>query len=524
MNAETKNDLFKWTGIVALLAILSKLLGFLRETSIAYAFGAGLETDAYFMAILIPTLVFQTLQTYAVKAFLPIYGSMHQPREKQAFTNTFALLVLLTLGGVLLLIQLFTPQIVTLLAPGFEGEAATLTVKLMRLASAALLFMGLSSIAASYLHAHHLFLGPALIGVPFNLIIIGGALLAGAYFGISGLAVVTVAAYGSKVLIQLPWVLKKGFSLRVGVDWRHPGIRELRKILPPILFAGAAAELKALTDRIFATLLPVGGVSALNYAARVRIMPIALFVTPLATVFYPTLVDLAAAKKFDEFKNTFAQGLGVIIFLYLPISAGFLALGEPIIRLVFERGAFDTEATAVTALMLVVFSIGMVGEAVQQLVVRAFFAIKDFRTPMLVTFGVAGLNLALNAVLINPLQHAGLALATSICFLIGSGLSLYLLRRKIGSLHGKVLLQGFLRSLLAASLMGGALYRGADAWRSAWQPVGFTEQAIQLGALIGGGAALYFGLAWLLKVREMRITLELAGRLRQKLIGKLKSK
>lgn len=494
-------QMVKWAGIIAVITAASKVFGFARESAVAYVFGTGMEADSYYFVTGILVTLFSMFHQSIVNAFLPVYGGLRKRGDSLTFVNTFLMLLLVTLMVLTLILLIFTTEIVNLLTT-FEGEGFLLTVRLMQIMGPSIIVMGLSGLATGFLHAHHSFLAPSLIGFPHSIIIIIGSLIISKNYGIHSLAVITLFGYLSQFIIQLPWVFRNGYSIKTGIDMRHKGLREMSTILPPLLIAGSIGEIKGLIDRAFATTVS-GGVSTLNYAARIRALPLGLLILPLITVLYPALVDLSATNDADRFKLIISKGISVITFLTLPIAVGTIVLGQPIVRLLFERGAFSASSTTVTTNVLTFYALGIYAEALQQLLTRSFFAVKNTRIPMKIGLITIILNIVMNYFLLNIMGVSGLALSTSICFFIGAGISLMMLQREIGSINSRGIIIEAVKSLFAAIIMGVAIAKLLLWSNAVWQASLFVFQAIQLFVFISLGASIYFLLAWVLKIKSM---------------------
>ena len=244
-----------------------------------------------------------------------------------------------------ILLVIFAPVLVRLVAPGFQGETYQITVIMSRILLPGLFFMGLSGLSSGILHTKKNFIVPALPAYPSNLIIIVFTIYFGARYGVVGVAWATIVAFASQFLIQLPAIVKIGVFQKEKLLWGHPGIKKMAVVIPPVIFGGAALELKSIVDRIFGSLLPEGSIAALNYANRIFLLPNGILVVALLTVLYPTLVELSMENKLSEFKKTLRQGLGLITLFVFPMMVGMILLRQPIVRLLFERGAFDVVAT-----------------------------------------------------------------------------------------------------------------------------------------------------------------------------------
>ncbi|MFW0860874.1 MAG: murein biosynthesis integral membrane protein MurJ [Dethiobacter sp.] len=503
----SSRTIFKWTGIVAGLLAFSRLLGFLREAAIAYRFGVSAETDAYMAAVVLPQLLFLSFNDSIKTAFIPVYGECHRERAGQslALTSFVILTVMLTFLSVALVIS--APWVVRLVAPGFSGEKYESTVVMARILLPGLLFMGLSGISSGILHTKRNFIVPAVPAYASNLIIIGTALFLGMRYGIIGLAWGTAVGFASQFLTQLPAVARHGV-FQGKFDLRHPGLRKMALVLPPILLGGAAIEIKTLVDRMFASLLPDGSLTALSFASRIYLLPNGIVVLALLTVIYPMLVQLNVERKMTEFKDILRQGTGLIILLILPIMVGLLLLREPVVRLIFERGEFEMLATAKTASALAFYSIGLLPLGIMLLIKRAFFALKDTRTPMLTMVFTGLLNILFNWLLINPLGLGGIALGTSLAVYAGAAGLLLLLRLKIGGFAGRQLWFTLQKSSLAALLLGLVVLFGSNFLTGGSS----FRQALELVILISLGAAVYLLAAYLLRIEELAVLIRIIRR------------
>ena len=501
---EQNRALFQWTAVIMLLNLGSRLLGFGREMAIAYSFGATAEVDAYVVAMLIPTIFYVSVREAVRTVFITVYGRYKDSEhDRHLLLNTVALLLAAVLIVVFVLAATFTPQLIRVIAPGFDAGTLETAVYLMRILLPATVFLGLAGLFAGYLHSHHRYLAPALVGVPFNLFIIASALYGAHYLGIEGLAVGSLLGFLSMFFIQLPATLRLGLAPRRGLSLQHPGIKQMGGLLTPVVISTAALELKQLIDRSFASTLPEGYVAVVNYAERVFNLPYNIVILALLTVLYPTLVEHYSRGDTTRFKEDLNLSLRVTAFMMLPMLAGLAVLSEPIIRLVFERGAFGAGDTASTAYALVFFSLGLLGLGLRFLLDRAFIVMYDTRTPMLATLFMVALNVVLNFVLIGPLQQGGIALATSLSLTAGSAVLAVILHRRMKPLGWLRFFKTLLRSAAAAAVMAVALWYLYPLLQESWSPESFTGQALQMALLIGGGGLLYFAITALLKAEEL---------------------
>jgi peptidoglycan biosynthesis protein MviN/MurJ (putative lipid II flippase) len=292
----------------------------------------------------------------------------------------------------------------------------------------------------------------------------------------------------------------------------HPGVKEIAVLTVPVLIGLISAELNLVVDRILASGLAEGSISALNYAARLKSMPEGLFAVSLLTVFYPQLSRLAADGRIDKFKENINRAASGVVFLLLPMTAGFLALNRPMVEVLFQRGAFDARAAALTSEALFYYAIGLTFTALSALLVRAFYSLEDTRTPLKVSFIAVGLNIILNLLLIGPMAHAGLALATSLAGGSMFFLNFLLLRRKIGPLGAKDFLLQTGKYSVASLIMGATLWFVSQHLAAFWAAAPFLERASVLLALIVAGALIYGGLTSFFGSREMRFIYDIVRR------------
>jgi putative peptidoglycan lipid II flippase len=499
----SSRTILKWTGIVTVLLVVSRVLGLFREVAIASRFSVSLEADAYMAAAVLPTILYVAFNDAIKTAFIPVYGEYHKSdRGHELVVTSFVILgVLLTVVSALLVY--FAPILVRLLFIGFTGEKYAITVVMARILLPNLVFMGLAGLCSGILHTKRNFVVPAIPAYSSNLIIMFTAIFLGARYGILGLAWGTTVGFASQFFVQLPSVAKHGV-FRGKLDLRHPGLIKMGRVLPPVLLGGAAIEVKSVVDRLFGSLLPDGAISSLSYANRIYLMPNGILILALLTVMYPTLVELSAEGKMKDFKDTFRQGAGLIVVVMLPIMVGLVILREPLVRMIFERNQFDPAATALTATALGFYGISLLPLGIMLLIKRTFFSLKDTLTPMLLMVVMQILNIFFNWILIKPLGHGGIALGTSLAVYLGTAGLAFLLWRKIGAFGGHLLIATVKKSLLATLVMGALVAYGMR-----FLPPGGLSHALALFIVIGFGAIVYLGIIYKLQVEELDFALDM---------------
>lgn len=295
---------------------------------------------------------------------------------------------------------------------------------------------------------------------------------------------------------------------------RHnPGIRRVGVLILPAIVGASVGELNTLVDRILASGLPEGSVSALNYANRLMQLAPSIVGMPLVTVIYPTLATMAARNDRSGLSRSLAEALGLMHLMLIPIAIGVSALSEPLVRIVFERGVFDAIATEETAWALLFYSLGIAAFSMHYLVSRAFFALQDTTTPMILGIVAVGVNVVLNLLLVRPLRQGGLALASTIASFVCLIAGIWAFRRKSAvGFPARRLLSTVARTGLSSVVMGVVVLVAHRRIQSALSWHGSFVELIALGMVVALGAAVYFLMVWVLRVPELALVLDIARR------------
>ncbi|HBT47827.1 MAG TPA: murein biosynthesis integral membrane protein MurJ [Peptococcaceae bacterium] len=493
-------------GLVLVLNLLSRVLGFVRDAAIAAQFGAGPATDAYMVAYTIPyflqtilgmaflTVMVPTLTTYLVR------GEREQGWQVASALGTWTALSLtaLSLLGIAL-----SPRLVPILAPGFPPAVEDLAVHLTRIMFLSLPFMGTGMMISGILNAGRYFASPALAPALSNLIIIATALFFGSLYGIEGLAAGTVISFVAFLAVQLPDLYRMGFRYTWRPDYRHPVVRRVGVYLLPVIFSLAVNQLYLATNRFFASQLAPGSITALDVGIRLVSLPLGVFVSAVSTAVFPALSEEAALGRREAMAYLSQRGLSLVTLGVVPAAAGLIILREPLVRVVFERGAFGPAATLMTAEVVYYASWGLLAQAAQPILMRSFYALGDVRTPALAGVISVGLNAGLSALLVRPLGHGGLALSNSLAATFYVLVLYCILKGRLPELDTSFLLRSMGRTLLAAGGMGLAAW-GAGRWLGLFDPAqGLWELGGKVLAVTGGSAGLFLVLARFLGVEEI---------------------
>jgi putative peptidoglycan lipid II flippase len=500
----------KAAGVVGAATLLSRILGFVRDVVVAWFFGAGLAADAFFVAFRIPNLLRRLFAEGSLTiSFVPVFTEyLYSRGDKEAFRLARSCWWLLTLIllAVSLLGILVAPWIVRIIAPGFFAvpEKFALTVLLTQIMFPYIFFIGLVALAMGILNALGHFAAPALAPVLLNVAMIGSVALISPYLEKPslGLAIGVMIGGALQLALQIPFLIRKGFHLMVKGPLYHSAVKRIALLMTPAVFGAAVYQINIFVGTLLASLLPEGSVSYLYYADRLVQFPLGVFAIALATAVLPSLSRQAATGDMEGLRSSFSHALRLVFFITIPALVGLIVLREPIVRLLFERGAFDPTTTDMTAMALLYYAVGLWAFSGVRIVVATFYALQDTKTPVKMAVISLLANIILSVLLMGPMRHGGLALATS----LASGLNLMLLvlalKKRLGRIGGRDILQSAVKSTMSAALMGTMIL-----FVTKWVAPQTVSGSWYLLTLVGGGVAVgavfYLGVAWLFKCPEV---------------------
>jgi len=419
-----------------------------------------------------------------------------------------ALFVLCVVSG---LGMLLAPWIVRVMAPGWTADPplVALAGSLTRIMFPYLLLVGLAALAMGALNAQHRFftaaLGPAVVNLAMILAVVG---LAGRMSPpIFSLAVGVLVGGAGQFLVQLPELTRLGVPLRPSSEWRHPAVRTIAARLWPAVFALAAVQVTVLVNTLLASLLPQGTVSYLYYADRVMEFPLGVFGIALATAVLPGMAAQSARGEHRGLTETLGFALRLSAFIAVPAAVGLLALGHPIVRLLFQRGEFSAGDALATTQALVGYAVGLPAFSATRIAAQTFYALGDTRTPLWAGLASVAANVALAVALMWPLQHAGLSLASSLSAYVNLFLLCWLLRQRLGPLGGRETLVSLARTCLASAALWIWCWLVRGRLGTGWEGALYTVGALVAGALV------YVAAAAVVRAPELRA---LVGMLRRR--------
>ncbi len=492
-------NLLKALAAVSSMTLLSRILGFVRDTVIARTFGAGLLTDAFFVAFKIPNLLRRLFAEGAFsQAFVPILAE-YKNRQGQDATRLLVSQVGSALTLVLVLVALVgvlaAPWVAYVSAPGFRAdpEKFALTVTLLRITFPYIIFISLVALAAGILNTYSRFSVPAFAPVLLNVAMIGAALWLAPYFDPPVLALGWGVALGG--VLQLAWMLphlaRIGMLPSPTLRFNDPGVRRILTLMAPATLGVSVAQISLLINTIFASFLVTGSVSWLYYADRLMEFPAGMLGVALGTILLPSLAKHYADDSPAEYSRLLDWGLRLTLLLALPASAALAVLAVPLIASLFHYGAFTAHDVSMTQQALVAYSLGLLGLILVKVLAPGFYARQNIRTPVKVALFTLAATQLMNLAFIRPFGHAGLALAIGLGACLNAGLLLHLLK-KHGIYQPQPGWTGYiLRVVLAVMLMAALLFYGMGP-ASWWLAAGLGERLLRLTVLVGAGAGVYF--------------------------------
>jgi putative peptidoglycan lipid II flippase len=517
----TRRRLARSTALFSLATLLSRVVGLFREVVVRRYFGIEGPINTFTVAFQVPNLVRALVADSALSAaFVPIFSEMLEKGDRARawrVASTIFWLMLLGLGGITALFMLLAPWVMRPF--GYDGAEQDLVVGLARVLFPIVVLLGLSGVVVGILNSYEQFTVPALTPVLWNLAIIG-ALVVGVPRTDSPSAALYVYAGGVvagtliQLLVPVPWLRGLDGRLRVAIDVRDPAVKRVFALMIPVTLGIGLINFNLLVDTFFAAryIDPLLAPSAIDAAFRIYMLPQGIFAVAVATVLFPALSRLAARADTDGFRETISSGLRQIGFLLLPASAVTAVLSVPIVRLLYERGAFGDEETTIVAQGLAAFVIGLTFNGTMLMLNRAFFSLQNAWIPTAVALGNLVLNAALDAALFR-VGIWGIPLATSIVNIAGTVALLILLRRRLGRLQGRQTIDAYVRTAVASGLAAAVAFGtwyGLDQWLG--RSLGAQIASVGLGVTLA--VAAFLGAARILRIQELDALLSLLRRSR----------
>ncbi|MCJ7814200.1 MAG: murein biosynthesis integral membrane protein MurJ [Candidatus Atribacteria bacterium] len=507
---ETKHKIVKYAGIVIIATIFCRILGLGREIVISNRFGAGIETDAFFIAFMIPNLLRSFLGEGALNsAFIPIfteYLTNHDRKKAEYFARNVLNILMIILIIIIMLGIWGAPLLINIIAIGFKSNVYKyqLAVNLTRIMFPYIGFVAVAALFMGILNSYDHFLAPALAPAMLNISVIILALTLSYKYGVYSIAWGIILGGIGQALVQIPVLIRQKLKYNFTVDFSDPGVKKLLKLLIPAMIGLAITEINVVVDRTIASTLIDGSISALYYSNRLVQFPLGVFGIAISIAIFPTLAKHIAKNNIPEFKKSLLFGLRMLLFTTIPSAVGLIILKDSMIRLIYEHGTFNRVATNMTASALLYYSIGLFAYACVRLITMSFYALKDAKTPVKIGIYIVFINIALDLILVRYLAHSGLALATSVAAILNLIILLKVLKDRIGTIELKPQTLFLMKIVISSIFLGLICVLINNYFGSVLDLNNKYNQLIQVIVSIFSGSTVYLISCYMLDVKEVR--------------------
>lgn len=453
----------KSTGIiVSCVMLLSKLFGMLRDIIIASMYGTSTnEAIAFSTASRIPLLFFDiALGTAVTSAFIPIYNEFIAANDRKSaneFASRFIILVLIITSSMAVLGMVFSDSFVRVIAGGLNGGQSELSSVLVRILFPVIAFTGVAFCFVGILQSEGNFVIPALISLVSNLFLIIYLLIFKDKFGVAGVAVAMLFGWFLQIIIQVPSLQKSEFIFKIRNPFKSDAIKRVCLLSLPIIISAWVQPINTMININLSSGLNNGeAITALDYANKLYIILVGVVAYTITNLTFPSISRMASKNDLYGYSETVSKSISYCVFVIAPVMVGFIVLAEPIIRLFYERGQFTSDSTYLTSRALVCYSFGMIGYGLTEIMNKSFYALKDGKTPMIVSCIGIGLNMFISVISINVFDAGFEVLAIAAAFssnFIGI-VMLLILNKKTEKILSLTLLKCVSKSLVSALVMG----------------------------------------------------------------------
>lgn len=497
------------------MTMISRVFGFVRDIVMASVFGAGVAFDAFSVAFKIPNFMRRLFAEGSFsQAFVPVLAEYQKKKtqdEMREFLNAMCGTLGLALLGVTILGMLGAPWIIRLFAPGFEtaGPRYDLAVTMLRITFPYLFLISLTAFSGAILNTHSRFWVAAFTPVFFNLCMIGAALWISPKFTtpIVGLAWGVMAAGVVQLIFQWPFLKQLRLLPKPKIDFRDPGVKRVLKLMVPALFGVSVGQINLLVDTLFASLLVVGSVSWLYYSDRLMEFPLGVFGVAISTVILPHLSRHHASQSKESYSMTIDWGLRAVLLVGVPAGVALALMSGPMLSALFQHGHFSGYDVLMAQQSLTAFAIGITPFMLVKVLAAGFYAKQDLRTPVKVGVVAMIANTVLNIILIWPLAHAGIALATSLAAVVNSGCLFWMLKKRGHYVPRQGWRSFSLRILFANTVLAVWLWVGVGSVDN-WINETLSWRTSHIVFLFLTAIPLYFAALWLAGLRPRHLMLQ----------------
>ncbi len=442
-----KNKTVNTVLLVIYLTVFAKLFGLARDMLIGYRYGTSVESDAYFAAYRMTITIFLSIGSAITATVIPFVVQYIKGRDNEKLFNfTGNIMTVLFAAGALIagIGFVFAPIYTKLIAIGFEGEKLGLTVSIVRIFFPVIILVPLVYSFISFLQSKGKFGVTSLVSIPYNLILITYLIVFNSSLGVKGLAYATLIGWMGQLLLLLIFSRKESFRykpvFKINREMKH-----IFGLMLPILFSSAVYNINILVDSSIASTLADGQLASLNYANIAYTAVATTMIFGISTVLFPQFSTLVAENRIDEMKKRISKAVRVMIFIFMPVMFGILAINKELVQVLYQRGTFDISSVNSTSAALGFYVVGMVGFSIQELSNKVFYAFKDTKTPFYTSLASVAINITLDLILVKIMGIRGLALATSIAVTLNALAMLYLIQKRIGRFEKKEILIQFLK-------------------------------------------------------------------------------
>jgi putative peptidoglycan lipid II flippase len=505
----TRHALARSTLLVMAATLGSALLGFGREVVNAHYFGTQWELDTFLATATIPTIIFGLFNGALVSALVPTFSDYIAHGEDEeagrlASTIFNGLAIVLTVAAILG--WFLAPYIVPLIAHGFAPDQMGVAVRMARWLMPSIIATSLAGVLAAMLNAHQRFLGPALQGIAINIVTMTTTIWLFHRIGIYALVLGTALGLAAQLAVQGPSFLRMR-CYRFILDLKHPGLARMFSMLGPIVIGSAAGQLSLFFDRFFASTLPHGYMSGMNYAVKLVSFPQQIFAAAIATVLFPLLASQFAGSNRPGMRQSVVTGLRLVNFIMIPAMFGLVVLAYPITQVLFQRGEFQATSTQLVAGLIKWAAFGVIAIAANIVLTRCCFACKQAKSAVAISIFSVAANVALSILWLPSLGARGLLLANTVSEVLGTLLLALVVWRLLNGFDAGAVLRSFGGTLLASTVMAGQIW---FVTRFIYTPQpAFLDSVALLFWQIAIGMLVFVAMARLLRVEELDLVIRL---------------
>lgn len=502
-----KNKFLKNSILVMILIILGKILALIRDALIAAKFGAGYITDTYNFSLGVVYLL-TTISYGLTTTFIPVHSEYIEKnkdeKSKDFVRNVITVSSIATILITILLI-IFSKTIIDIFAPGFKNDinAYNTSIVILRIMLSSLLFITIQSVIAGVLQVHKEFLEPAAMAAVSNVVYIAYLIFLTKDYGITGFAVATVLAFLVQLLVNLPKYKNLGYSFKPKFNIREKELKTIFTLMIPVIISTSLIQLNMFINRSFATSVYPGAVTVLDFANKINTLAYEVFAIGIAMIIYPTLSEFAVKGNMNDYKGALIKGINTIMVIMVPAAFAIAMLRLPLTTVIFTRGAFTKEAAILTSSALLFFCPAMIAYGLRDILNKAFYSVKDTKTPMINSFIGIALNIILNIFLVKKMGVSGLTLATSISAMVTTFLMVLTINNKLEGINLRRVFGTTLKVIVSSVLMAIVIYFINNQCINYFGS-GISGCIISLILCFITGTMVYFAGIYILKVEEFK--------------------